>query len=106
MRSKIKRRFRAIKRQTTFAPVETARTQRLAAKQTKTEQQTNSLNLQEQSLLQNEAETFTFSPTTDLVSGSFYYAILGLIDPEIIDSTNIEGLMSGLSRVIKGKTNN
>ncbi|CAB4400668.1 unnamed protein product [Rhizophagus irregularis] len=68
MRSKIKRRFRAIKRQTVFAPVETARTQRLAAKQTQTEQQTNSLNSQEQSLLQHKTEVFTFSPTTDLTS--------------------------------------
>ncbi len=33
MRSKIKRRFRAIKRQSVFAPVEAARTQRLAAEQ-------------------------------------------------------------------------
>lgn len=87
MRSKIKRRFRAIKRQTIFAPVETARTQRLAAKHTQTEQQTNS---------------FTLNPTTDLTSGSLCYTILGLIDPEIIDSTNIEGLMNVMSKVIKG----
>ncbi|CAG8550277.1 7803_t:CDS:1 [Rhizophagus irregularis] len=102
MRSKIKRRFRAIKRQTVFAPVETARTQRLAAKQTQTEQQTNSLNSQEQSLLQHKTEVFTFSPTTDLTSGSLCYTILGLIDPEIIDSTNIEGLMNVMSKVVKG----
>jgi hypothetical protein len=101
MRSKIKRRFRAIKRQTVFAPVETARTQRLAAKHTQTEQQTNSLNSQEQSLLQHKAEVFTISPTTDLNSGSLCYAILGLIDPEIIEPTNIEGLMNVMSRIVK-----
>lgn len=100
MRSKIKRRFRAIKRQSTFAPVETARTQRLAAKQIQAEQQTNSLN--EQSLSQHKTEVFTISSTTDLTSGSLCYALLGLIDPEIIDSTNIEGLMNVMSRVVKG----
>ncbi|GES77486.1 fungal protein [Rhizophagus clarus] len=68
MRSKIKRRFRAIKRQSIFAPVETARIQRLAAKQIQTEQQTNSLNSQDQSLPQHETEVFTLSSTTDLTS--------------------------------------
>ncbi|GBC09861.1 hypothetical protein RclHR1_09170009 [Rhizophagus clarus] len=103
MRSKIKRRFRAIKRQSIFAPVETARIQRLAAKQIQTEQQTNSLNSQDQSLPQHETEVFTLSSTTDLTSGSLCYALLGLIDPEIIDSTNIEGLMNVMSRVVKGE---
>jgi hypothetical protein len=93
MRSKIKRRFRSIKRQSVFAPVENARTQRLATKLAQTaEQQTN------YSLINSE-ESQEQQHKTDLTSGSLCYEILGLIDPEIIDSTNIEGLMSVMSGV-------
>jgi len=106
LRSKVKRRFRSIKRRSTFAQVETARTQRLAAKQAQTiEQQTNSPIIssepQKQPLSQHTTESAKLG-STDL-TGSLFYEILGLIDPEIIDSTNIEGFMSVVSKALGDK---
>ena len=107
MRSKIKRRFRAIKRQSVFAPVEAARAQRLAAKQVQAaglQQQTKStLKEKEESQEQSPPQHTTENPTLgtkDITSGSLCYEILGLIDPDIIDSTNFEGLMSALYGVL------
>jgi hypothetical protein len=97
MRSKIKRRFRSIKRQAVFAPIENARTQRLATRLANS----SLINSEppEQPLSRHKTESVTID-STDLTSGSLCYEILGLIDPEIIDSTNIEGLMSVMSGVL------
>ncbi|CAG8477823.1 573_t:CDS:2 [Funneliformis caledonium] len=97
MRSKVKRRFRAIKRQSVFEPAEAARAQRLAANQVQAAgpQQMNSTSIKKEGsqdqLPPQLANTYS---TTDITSGSLCYEILGLIDPDIIDSTNFEGLMS------------
>ncbi|CAG8562838.1 14904_t:CDS:2 [Funneliformis mosseae] len=103
MRSKVKRRFRAIKRQSVFEPAEAARAQRLAANQVQAAgpQQMNSTSIKKEGsqdqLPPQLANTYS---TTDITSGSLCYEILGLIDPDIIDSTNFEGLMSVLSGVV------
>ena len=96
MRSKIKRRFRAIKRQSVFAPIEAARTQRLATKQS----QTTGLHPTNSSLIKSEQSPPESASIADLSSGSLCYETLGLIDPEIIDSMNIKGLMSVMSKVL------
>ncbi|CAG8601814.1 6302_t:CDS:2 [Paraglomus occultum] len=59
IRSKSKRRFRAIKRQNVFAPVEEARLQRLAAKQAKTSDNNNRMDY--------EAQTTTVEEDTQAV---------------------------------------
>ncbi|CAG8612799.1 13376_t:CDS:1 [Racocetra fulgida] len=128
LRSKIKRRFRSIKRKTVFAPVEDARTFRLASKLSQDASVTIRPNQQHNGIISDTSltvETTQQDPqlqlTSDIissectdhktiptnmletqdVSGSLCYEILGLLNPDFVDVTNLAGLAHIFSDILK-----
>ncbi|CAG8507076.1 16299_t:CDS:1 [Dentiscutata erythropus] len=125
LRSKIKRRFRAIKRKTVFAPVEDARTFRLSSKPSQAtggsirpKQQLNETTSstsftvetsQHDPQLQLTSEINSsgcIMPTNILetmqdVSGSLCYEILGFLNPDFVDITNLAGLVHVFSDLLE-----
>ncbi|CAG8594591.1 29332_t:CDS:1 [Gigaspora margarita] len=124
LRSKIKRRFRAIKRKTIFASVEDARTFRLASKLSQTadvskrpKQQLNGTTPSDSFTAEtphdpqlqltseiNSSENIVpidMLETTQDVSGSLCYEILGFIDPDFVDITNLAGLVHVFSDLLE-----
>src|SRR6185312_17019909 len=95
MRSKSKRRFRAIKRQNVFAPVEEARLRRLAAKQAEATRVSDNKN--NKNNMDYEAQTTTVEEDTQ---GSSLYMALGLIDTEFLDVENIMGWLDILNELL------
>ncbi|CAG8602921.1 4919_t:CDS:2 [Paraglomus brasilianum] len=98
MRSKSKRRFRAIKRQNVFAPVEEARLRRLAAKQAEATRVSDNKN--NKNSMDYEAQTTTVEEDTQAV-------VMDVDAPKISTSTPKNGRYKGKKKGKKrgmGKT--